>query len=63
MKNEIHGISLIFQQATQTKENAVRLQYRPAYQSYYRPIMGVTAVCLVGFSVHRRNMVRRLTNA
>jgi hypothetical protein len=63
MKNEIHGISLIFQQATQTKENIVKLQYRPAYQSYYRPIMGLTAVCLVGFSVHRRNMDRRLTIA
>jgi hypothetical protein len=63
MKNEINGISLIFQQATQKKENIVKLQYHPAYQSYYRPIMGLTALCLIGFSVHRRNIVRRLTNA
>jgi hypothetical protein len=62
-KNEINGMTINIPRVTIAGDTMLKLKYRPAYQSYYRPIMGLTALCLIGFSVHRRNMARRLTIA
>jgi hypothetical protein len=53
-KNEINGITIDIPRVTIAGHTMLKLKYRPAYEPYYRPIMGTIAVCLIGFSLQRK---------
>lgn len=53
-KNEINGMTIDISRVTNTGDKMLKLKYRPAYEPYYRPIMGTFAACLIGFSLQRR---------
>jgi hypothetical protein len=54
-KNGILGMTINLSEATSGEETKVIMRYRPAYQSYYRPIMIACALCLTSFSIIRKS--------
>lgn len=53
-KNEINGMTFDIPRVTIAGDTMLKLKYRPAYEPYYRPIMGTFAACLIGFSLQRK---------
>jgi hypothetical protein len=61
--NDIHGMTINLSEATSGEETKVIMRYRPAYQSYYRPIMIACALCLTSFSIIRKKRkAKRVTD-
>lgn len=52
-ETELHGMRIDLANPTAATATPLRLQYRPADQSYYRPIMILTAIGLLGFALLR----------
>jgi hypothetical protein len=53
-ESELRGIRIDLGNPTPAESTRLLLQYHPTYQSYYRPIIGGTAISLLGFSLYRR---------
>jgi hypothetical protein len=59
-ETEHHGIRIDLENFTLEDSTSLRLQYRPTYQPYYRTIISITAICLLGFSAYRRRQEHQL---
>jgi hypothetical protein len=61
-ETDLHSIRIDMTSPSQGQSTTLRLQYRPAYQPYYRVTMGLTACSLLGFAALRsRREARVLT--
>ena len=52
-ETELHGMRIDLAKPTGGAATPLRLQYVPAYQPYYRAVMGLTAISLLGFALLR----------
>ncbi len=59
-ETELHSIRINLENLTQGEPTRLRLQYRPAYQLYYRIIMSITAIGLIAYATL---LSRRKTSA
>lgn len=63
-ETELHGMRIDLAKPTGQAVTPLLLQYSPAYQPYYRPVIGFTAISLLGFALLRsRNVIGRRTAA
>jgi hypothetical protein len=57
-ESEVRGIRIDLANPTPAESTRLLLQYHPTYQSYYRPVIGSTALGLLGFALYRRQKQR-----
>jgi hypothetical protein len=57
-ESTINGMRIDFETAPQGNESELILQYRPAYQKFYRPVIGTTLAGLLGLSLIRASRER-----
>ena len=58
-ETKLCGMRIELDKPTGGEATRLRLQYHPVYQPYYRPVMGITAIGLLGFSLIRAGRDRR----
>jgi hypothetical protein len=49
----LHGIRIDLENPTRAESTRLHLQYHPAYQPYYRTVISITAIGLLGFAALR----------
>lgn len=59
LETEIHAMRMDLDRTTTDGNSHLVLRYRPAYQSTYRPIIGITLAGLVGLTLFRCYRARR----
>jgi hypothetical protein len=62
-ESEAHAMRIDLTNPTQAAPGRILLQYRPTYQSYYRPVIGLTLAGLVGLGLIQRSQDRHKATA